>query len=195
MNPGYIVLGVLVVLLFITLFSNFQVKVVEEVPLSQEESERIVQSRANLLNNICDTVGDAWDLSRDDINTNMELMPGENTLVTMIYRNNLLRIFIYWNSKKVQVNLTRKFNNRTSKIYKKSFSLYKKNMLEDVFKYLEKYKPAKEEIAAEDEEKVAAVKEAIVEKLGEAIEQMIDEKVQEKLAKILEQLEENEDHE
>ena len=195
MRPEIIILGVLLGLLIYTLFSNFGIEVVNE-PVSEEEADRLVKSRANMLTNICDTVGDAWDVSRDDINTNMELIPHENTLVTMIYKNNLLRIYVYWGSKQVQVNLTRKFNNGTSKVYKKSFGLYRKNMLENVYKYLEKYKPAKEENTAEDEERVAAVKEAVVDKLSEYIEQIVDEKVHERLEELLKQLEEDEkDHE
>ena len=194
MRPEFIILGVLLGLLIYTLFSNFGIEVVSE-PVSEEEADRLVKSRANMLTNICDTVGDAWDLPRESINTNMELIPHENTLVTMIYKNNLLRIYVYWDSKQVQVNLTQKLDNGKSKVYKKSFGLYRKNMLEDVYSYLEKFKPTKEENAAEDE-RVAAVKEAVVDKLSEYIEQIVDEKVHERLDELIKQLEEDEkDHE
>lgn len=197
MNPGYIILGVLLGVLFILLIymlsQHFGFEIVEE-PISEEAAERLVNARANILNNICDTVGDAWCVRRDDLNVNMELIPHENTLVTMVYKNNLLRIYIYWREQRVQVNLTRRLDVNKSKVYKKSFGLNRKSMLENVYSYLEKYKPEQEE--NDSSEGVAAAKEAIAEKLTQMIEDMIDEKVEEKLTKMLEQLnEEEKDHE
>ena len=193
MNPGYVVLGVLFILLIYMLFKGFGFEVVEE-PISEEAAERIVNARANILNNICDTVGDAWGVLRDDLNVNMELIPHENTLVTMIYKNNLLRIYVYWKEKRVQINLTKRLDANKSKVYKKSFGLYRKSMLENVYSYLEKYKPEQEESISS--EGIAAAKEVIVEKLTQIIEDIIDEKVEEKLTKMLEQLDKEErDHE
>ena len=195
MNPGYIVLGILFILLIYILFKGFGFgfEVVEE-PVSEEAAERLVNARANILNNICDTVGDAWCVRRDDLNVNMELIPHENTLVTMVYKNNLLRIYVYWKEKRVQINLTRRLEAGKSKVYKKSFGLYRKSMLENVYSYLEKYKPEQEENISS--EGIAATKEVIVEKLTQIIEDIIDEKVEEKLTKMLEQLDKEEkDHE
>ena len=184
----YTLLGALIGLLFCTVIAHLMTApryIMTTEELSEEEVKRITDARANYINNICDAAGDAWDLKPDDFNSNAELLPNEITLVTLIYKNNLIRIYTYWSKNITQITLTRKFE-KGSKVYKKSFDFRKKNALENIYIFLEKYRPA-------SDKKAADAKEMIVEKLTTVIENVVEQKVQEKLQKMLADLEEKED--
>ena len=198
MDPLNILFGFLIGLLVYHIVNQFlgtHYEIVRE-ELSEEEVERITTARGNLINDICDAVGDAWNVPKESFNVNMELMPHEVTLITLVYKNNLIRIYIYWSRNQIQINLTRRTDER-SKIYKKSFAFNKKHCLEKIYTFFEKYKPLVEKDDVDTEEKVEELRKNLVGKLTDAIEGMIEEKVQEHLQKLLEQVEQEEeqDHE
>ena len=200
MDPLSIVFGFLLGLLVYHLVSHIFFKVAYTVvsePLPEEEVKRITNARGSLLENILDTLGDAWDVDREQFNCNMELLPNEVTLATVIYRNSLVRVYVDWNKKKIQTAVTQKKKGK-SNIYRKSFSLYSKNTLENMYAFYEKFKRNLEQGAA-SQEKVEQVREAMVEKLTTLIENMVEEKVHDHLEKMLENLEQqeetDEDHE
>lgn len=184
----YGILGALIGLLICVTFVQFLTKpqyVITTEELPEEEVKRITDARASYINNICDAAGDAWDLKPDDFNSNAELLPNEVTLVSLIYKNNLIRIYTYWSKNITHITLTRKLE-KGSKIYEKSFDFRKKNALENIYTFLEKYKPA-------SDKKAADAKEIIVERLTTVIENVVEQKVQEKLEKMLAELEEKEE--
>lgn len=161
----------------------------EELP--EEEVKRITEARANIVGNFCNTVGDAWDIQPDNFDSHAELLPNEITLVTLIHKNNLIHIYVNWSKHMVHFALSRK-EEKTTKIYKKSFDYHKENALEKVYKFLEKHKPAIQEKPSGE------IREEVANRLTTVIENMIDQKVQEKLEKMLAELEEKEeakDHE
>lgn len=197
MDPLNIIFGFLIGLLVYHIVNHFfgtHYEIVRE-ELSDEEAQRITTARGNLINDVCDAIGDAWNVPQESFQVNMELMPHEVTLITLVYKNNLIRIYMYWSRHQIQINLTRRVDER-SKIYKKSFVYNKKHCLENVYTFFEKHKPSIEQDATDTKEKVEELRKNLVEKLTDSIEGMIDEKVQEHLQKLLEQVEQEEqDHE
>jgi len=187
-----VILGLLIAFLFIDLIYSISKYIINQQteitvqPISEVEVEQINTSRKNLINNLCDTIGDAWEVPQDELQLTASLMPQSSTVMTVIYKINLIRFYIYWDKNRIDMSITRR-NDETKVIGKKSIRFNKKNYLEKEFTFLEKYKPANEENAAQQIDI-----NDIVNRLSDAIENEVKEQVHKEIQKYFE---ENKDHE
>ena len=152
--------------------------------LSQEEIDEITMGRRNLVENILYTVCDAWEVSKEQLDVNISLLPESATLIDVIYQNTLLKVYVYWNTKKIVASVIKK-SKKTTTTYSRTLSFKKTRYLEKVFAFLEQH-------ADFVEEPKPVLTQEKIEKLSQAIESTIDAKIEEKLQNLINKLDEEE---
>lgn len=144
----------------------------EEV-VDEDATKALTVARTNLSNNICHTLTDAWQLTDKEVSFSAELISSQTTLLTVLYKNNLVRFYINWEREKVKISLTRRVES-ISTITQKTFSIKESKIsFEKMYAFFEKNQPAD---IFEGEE----IQPDLVSALAQVIDTVVDRKIAEK---------------